>query len=103
MHLFKDKFGRNIRLTEERLQHIITDHPELLKPTGKIEETLMFPSIVIKSEDDPYVWLYYRPYKVFTRQKSFLLVIVKISNGEGFVITAFYDRNLQNGEIVWKA
>ncbi len=46
----------------------------------------MFPSTVIKSEDDPYVWLYYRPYKVFPRQKSFLLVIAKISNGEGFVI-----------------
>lgn len=103
MHLFKDKFGRNIRLTDERLQHVIIDHPELLKPIDKIEETLMFPSIVIKSEDDPYVWLYYRPYKVFPRQKSFLLVIVKISNGEGFVITAFYVKNLQKGEVVWKA
>ncbi|MEK6887744.1 MAG: hypothetical protein AABX14_02240 [Candidatus Aenigmatarchaeota archaeon] len=102
MHLFKDKFGRTIRLTDERLQHIIVDHPEMLKPTDKIEETLTFPSIVIKSEDDPYVWLYYRPYK-YSNLKSFLLVIIKISNGEGFVITAFYVKNLHKGEIVWKA
>ena len=103
MHWFKDKFGRNIKLTDERLQHIKTDHPELQKPVDKIEETLMFPSTVIKSDDDPYVWLYYRPYRIFPRQKSFLLVIVKISNGEGFVITTFYVKNLQNGEVIWKA
>jgi len=102
MHWFKDKFGRNIRLTDERLHHIESDHLELLKPLDKIEETLMFPSVVIKSEDDPYVWLYYRPYKVFA-EKSFLLVIVKIRNGEGFVITAFYVKNMQKGDIVWKA
>ena len=103
MYWFKDKFGRNIRLTDERLEHIETDHPELQKSIDKIEETLMFPSDVIKSVDDPYVWLYYRPYKVFSRQKSFLLIIVKISNGEGFVITAFYVKNIQKGEVVWKA
>src|SRR3989338_2996201 len=101
MRLFKDKFGRNIRLTDERLGHIL-EHPELSGIIDKITETLMSPSIVMKSEDDPYVWLYYRPYKS-NGEKSFLLVIVKISNGEGFVITAFYVRNLQNGEVVWKA
>ncbi len=101
MHLFKDKFGRNIKLTDERLEHIL-EHPELFNPLDKIKETLMLPSIVIKSEDDPYVWLYYRPYK-FDRQKSFLLAIVKISNGEGFVITTFYVKNIQNGEVIWKA
>jgi len=102
-HFFKDKFGRTISLTDERLQHIITDHPEVLGPADKIEETLMFPSVVIKSEDDPYVWLYYKPYTVFPKQKSFLVVIIKISNGEGFVITSFYVKNLQKGETVWKA
>lgn len=103
MHIFRDKFGRQIRLTDERLQHLMIDHPELLHPVDKIEETLMFPSIVIKSVDDPYVWLYYRPYKIFGRQKSFLLVIIKISNAEGFIITAFYVKNFQKGEVVWKA
>ncbi len=50
MHIFKDKFGRNARLTNERLQHIITDHPEILEPINKIEETLLFPSTVIKND-----------------------------------------------------
>ena len=103
MNFFRDKFGRKIRLTDERLQHITGDHPELLKPVGKIEETLIFPSAVLKSEDDPYVWLYYRPYRIFPKQRSFLLVVVKISDGEGFVITAFYVKNVQKGESVWKA
>ncbi len=102
MHLFKDKFGRDIRLTEERLQHITTDHPELQEPLNKIEETLMFPSAVVKNEDDGYVWLYYRQYDIFPKEKTFLLIIIKISNGEGFVITAFYVKNLQNGETIWK-
>lgn len=103
MHTFRDKFGRVIRLTDERLQHIRIDHTELIKPVEKIEETLMFPSTVIKSEDDPYTWLYYRPYNVFLQQETFLLIIVKISNGEGFVVTAFYVKNMQKGDIVWKA
>jgi len=98
MHLFKDKFGRNIRLTEERLQHI-SEHSEFLNPLDKIEETLIFPSAVIKSEDDPYVWLYYKPYK-FGIEKSFLLIIVKISNGEGFVITSFYTNKITGSK--WK-
>ena len=101
MRLFKDKFGRNIRLTDERLGHIL-EHPELSNPIDKITETLMSPFVVMKNEDDHYVWLYYRPYKS-NGEKSFLLVMIKISNGEGFLITAFYVRNLQNGEVVWKA
>ena len=74
----------------------------MIKNNDKIEETLMFPSNVIKSEDDEYTWLYYRPH-VYEKQKSFLLVIVKIRNGEGFVITSFYVNNLQKGESIWKA
>ncbi len=102
MKFFKDKFGRTIRLTDERLQHISDDHQELSNPASKIEEALMFPLIVMKSEDDEYVWLYYRPDPLSSKD-NFLLVVIKISNGEGFVITAFYVKNIREGEVVWKA
>ena len=69
MRLFKDKFGRNIRLTDERLGHIL-EHPELSNPIDKITETLMSPFVVMKNEDDHYVWLYYRPIES-TAKKAF--------------------------------
>ncbi len=100
MKYFQDRFGRKVRLTNERLQHIL-EHPEMLDAENKIEETLLFPQCVIRDGDDSNVWLYYRSY--MPPQKSFLLVIVKVSNGEGFVITAFIVKNMRKGETIWQA
>jgi hypothetical protein len=48
MKLFEDLFNRNIRLTDERLEHIELDHPEMSGQIDKIAETLQNPEIVIK-------------------------------------------------------
>lgn len=100
MKYFQDRFGRKINLTDERLAHIL-EHPEIVDAENKIEETLLFPQRVVRDEEDSNVWLYYRPY--VPPQESFLLVIVKVSNGEGFVITAFVVKNIRKGGTIWKA
>ena len=48
MKWFEDLFNRNIRLTDERLEHIELDHPEMSGQIDKIAETLQNPEIVIK-------------------------------------------------------
>jgi len=49
---FKDMNNRQIRLTDERLEHIETDHPEMSNQIAKMSETLQFPDIIIRSNTD---------------------------------------------------
>lgn len=59
--ILKDFEGRSIRLTEERLRHIL-EHPEMRGMTQAIAETLSSPQKVIQSLSDPEAHLYYRFY-----------------------------------------
>lgn len=43
MKWFKDVRGRQVRLTDERQEHIETDHPEMSGQIDKIQETLSNP------------------------------------------------------------
>jgi hypothetical protein len=51
MTIFKDCFGRDVRLTDERLTHIL-EHPEMRDMDRHLGETLARPSIVRKSRSD---------------------------------------------------
>jgi len=50
-----------IRLTDERLAHIV-EHPEMVGLEAAIEETLKTPNLVIQSVSDQTARLYYRSY-----------------------------------------
>ena len=52
MKWFEDVFNRNIRLTDERLEHIELDHPEMSGQIDKIGETLVAPDAVVRSRTD---------------------------------------------------
>ena len=43
MRWFKDLYDRNVRLTDERLEHFENDHPEMAGQIDKIVETLSQP------------------------------------------------------------
>jgi hypothetical protein len=59
--LLKDFRGRNVRLTDERLTHIL-EHPEMAGLESALEETLSQPSLVIQSQTDAAAELNYRYY-----------------------------------------
>jgi hypothetical protein len=61
MRLLHDFQGLAIRLTDERLGHIL-EHPEMMEMEPAIEETLRTPERVVQSLSDPAVHLYYRFY-----------------------------------------
>ena len=87
-----DKTGRKIRLTEKQWKHIKQDHPEIADESV-IKETLESPTKITK----PYEgrkYYYYKYYKHRISPDKFLLVIVKYLNGEGFVISTFYNRHI---------
>ena len=87
----KDKSGRNIHLSKERWNHIVTEHPKLANSTEEIKDIVLNPLVVRKSKYDEKVIFHYKFYKELSK---YLLVSVKYLNGEGFIITAFYTRKL---------
>ncbi len=61
MATLRDVQGMPVRLTEERLAHIL-EHPEMADRRPAIGETLRQPEHVIESLADPQARLYYRFY-----------------------------------------
>lgn len=101
MTIFKDYFGRNIRLTDNRWEHILT-RAEMVDQKEKIKETLLNPDKIKSSKHDPEVLLYYRLYDKTPVAKKYLMVAVKIENGGGFILTSFFTDKIKAGETVWE-
>lgn len=87
-----DKTGRRIRLTGERWSHIQEEHPRVSN-IEEIRDTLANPLKVTSSKYSPDSVCYY--YRFNKDLKRYLMVAVKYLNGEGFVVTAYYSRNIQ--------
>jgi hypothetical protein len=102
MKWFKDIHNRKIRVTDGRLEHFETVHPEMFEPIGKIEETLLKPDIVIKSKTDSKVELFYRHYDITPVTEKFLCVVVKVLLNDLFIITAYFTDTKKGGEVLWR-
>jgi hypothetical protein len=83
-----DHQGFAVRLTDERLAHIL-DHPEMVGLEGAIEQTLKRPALVIQSVSDETARLYYRFYSATRVGDEFVCVAVKVTGSDGFVLTAY--------------
>jgi len=90
--------GRKIKFTKERYSHIIIRHPELEGNLDYIEKTLMNADFVQESIYDKTVQLYYKTIK----NKEYFVVVIKVLNNHGFIITAYIANVIKKGEIVWK-
>lgn len=96
MQNFRDYQGREIRLTAERWQHILS-HPEIADLKEEISQTLANPDIVRQSNSDQNVYLYYC-YKTQTIVgEKWLCVVVKILENDAFIITAYLTDKLKKG------
>jgi hypothetical protein len=100
--LLHDYQGVAVRLTEERLAHIL-DHPEMSDFEPAISETLRYPESVIQSLSDDQARLYYRRYTDTPVGEKLLCVVVKFLEGDAFVLTAYLTDKLKGGEILWTA
>ncbi len=102
MKWFKDIHGRQIRLTDEREEHIEADHPEMSGQIDKSRETLRNPDKVIRSFTDPEVELFYKYYDVTPVTKKYLCVTIKVFAEDLFIITTYFTDTVKRGEILWK-
>ena len=61
MQVIRDCFGHSVRLTDERLEHIL-EHVEMAGMEGQLERVLQTPSEVRLSNSDDNVKLFYEFY-----------------------------------------
>ena len=90
----EDKSGRKIHLSDERWKHLNQDHPEVAPYLEDIKETLKNPLKITTYEFDENIKYYYKYFKEREGAK-YLLVIVKYLNEHGFIITAYFVRNIK--------
>jgi len=100
--ILRDRFGRSVRLTRERLGHLTNTHPELKDQVTKISETLLFPDRVIESRTDSSVSLYYRHYDHTPVTEKYMCVVVKSLTDDHFVITAYFTDSEKQGKVLWE-
>jgi hypothetical protein len=100
MILLRDYQGLEVRLTDERLEHIL-EHPEMTGSEGAIEETLRNSGRVLESLFDTEARLYYRFYRETAVGAKYLCVVVKITHGDAFVLTAYLTDSVKRGWRLW--
>ena len=99
---FEDVRRRRIRFSDERQEHIESDHPEMSGQTVKVQETVLNPDVIVRSKTDPEVELFYRHYRTTPVTNKHLCVAVKSIIEDIFIITAYFTDSIKRGEVVWE-
>lgn len=96
-------FGREVRITQERINHIIENHPEFDNTiSSKLTNTLQFPDEVVESKSDDCVILYYKKYFKTEVGDKFICVVTKTNEIDTFMLTAYFTDKIKTGNLVWK-
>ena len=86
-----DKTGRKIHLSKERWTHIRLKHPNV-ENSESIIDTILNSDKIVKIEED--IIAYYKYFKHRKEPLKYLNVIVKYLNGNGYVVTSYFVRNI---------
>lgn len=100
MLLLEDYGGKLIRLTDERRLHIL-EHPEMTLLFHELELTIRQPMSVIRSRTDRSVRLYYSLLSETPFGSKWLCVVIKYSEEDAFVVTAYLTDKQKSGELLW--
>jgi len=100
MKTITDCFGRAVRITDERLAHILA-HPEMASMGREIENALREPQLVRRSLSDTSVRLFYEFYARTMVGGKWLCIVVKYREADAFVVTAYLTDKPKAGEDLW--
>lgn len=91
-----------IRLTRERWQHILQQHPEMQAQYERVLETLEKPDL-IQIDDVTGGLLALRFYSLIPDSRKFVVVVyLEVSNSDGFITTAYLRKQpSSNKRIIW--
>ena len=88
MKIIQDCFGRLVRLTNERVAHIL-QHKEMVDMEAEIQHVLTSPAEVRLSRSEDTVRLFYEFYAQTQVGGKWLCVVVKYDPDDAFVVTAY--------------
>lgn len=100
MKRLDDCFGIQVRLTDERLAHIL-EHPEMRGMTDRLERTLQQPQLVRQSRSDPAVRVFYEYHAQTQMGGKWLCIVVKYMQDDAFVVTAYLTDKPKDGVDLW--
>ena len=92
---FADERGNEVRLSDERLRHIVRRHPEMAYQVHRFGETLAEPDAISPSRSRPAVRLYYRLYPDLHGRNRYVCIVVKQERDYSFILTAYLDRRIK--------
>ena len=92
---FTDERGNEVRLTDERLAHMLRRHPEMAFQMHRIADTLASPDAVSVSKSSPTTQLYYRLYPDLRARNRYLCLVVKQEGDDSFILTGYLDRRIK--------
>jgi hypothetical protein len=103
MEWLQDCFGKTVRLTAEKLEHI-RDHPEMVGLESEVSKVLASPELVLESRTDSAVKLFYNFYVQTFVGGKWLCVVVRysIEPPDAFVVTAYLTNKPKQGKILWQ-
>ncbi len=90
----KSRNGKEIRLTNAQWKHVSYRHPEMVNLLKDIEETIKNPTSIRKHSE-----AIMKFYKFIKNKKKYLMVAVKVLNGEGFVVTSYFTTKIQKENV----
>jgi len=97
----RDVWGKAVTLTVERRAHLL-EHPEMREQEDKLAETLREPDVVIRSQSDDTVSLFYRLYTGLAIGDKYLSMVVKYAHAHAFIITGYFTDKVKRGGVLWK-
>jgi hypothetical protein len=95
--------GVPIRLTKERINHIVNNHIELVNKENEILETINNPEIIQQGDAGSLLAIKKFDKTPVTDDKYLVVVYKEASESDGFVLTAYYSSDLKRRVIIWKS
>jgi len=86
-----------IRLTDERWDHIVDNHPELATYYQEILEAVASPEYILRGYPGTLIGVL-----VFGRSAYLHVVYREINQADGFIVTAGFRNKLDRGKIIWR-
>jgi len=93
--------GGKVRLSGAQWRHIVFFHPEVEGEQGKIMEVVKKPEIVLEGATGN-TRIFYKFYPSTPVASKHLAVVVKVLDGEGFIITSYFTERVRKGVVLWR-
>lgn len=93
--------GRRIRFPDAQRSHIAYFHPEVLEDEAKIGLTVREPELVARgaTADTRVCYRFFIDTPVSAKH---LAVVLRLLDGEGFIVTAYFTDRVTRAKVVWR-